>query len=164
MSASPVPLTETDRQFLAAFEACEFGADDFRHRDHVRLAYLYLRLHSFESALQKIEAGLLALLAHVGAPPSKYHRTLTEAWLLAVQHFMQRGNSGAGFDDFLAGPGAALLDKEIMGTHYSAERLWSEEARKSFVRPDLDPIPTTPPEPAALARTLDRRSDRRRRR
>ena len=34
-----------------------------------------------------------------------------------------------------------MLNKEIMMTHYSAELLFSDEARGHFVAPDLDPIP-----------------------
>jgi hypothetical protein len=43
-------------------------------------------------------------------------------------------------DEFIdMNPG--LLDSRIMMTHYSKERLFSDEARKEFMRPDLDPIP-----------------------
>jgi hypothetical protein len=34
-----------------------------------------------------------------------------------------------------------MLDSKIMLTHYSAEVLFSDEARIKFVEPDLDPIP-----------------------
>jgi hypothetical protein len=34
-----------------------------------------------------------------------------------------------------------MLDTNIMMSHYSAEVLFSDEARVAFVQPDLDPIP-----------------------
>jgi hypothetical protein len=34
-----------------------------------------------------------------------------------------------------------MLDSKIMMTHYSAEVLFSDEARAKFVEPNLDPIP-----------------------
>lgn len=34
-----------------------------------------------------------------------------------------------------------LLDSRIMLTHYSAEVLFSDEARARFVDPDIQPIP-----------------------
>ncbi|MCA1658362.1 MAG: SET domain-containing protein-lysine N-methyltransferase, partial [Verrucomicrobiaceae bacterium] len=46
----------------------------------------------------------------------------------------------ASFDQFLE-TSARVLDKNIMETHYSPERLWSEEARRQFLEPDLEPIP-----------------------
>lgn len=133
-------LAESDRQFLASFEACKLAAGDFRHREHLRVAYIYLTLHPYDEALEKMEIGLRRLLAHLHAPASKYHRTLTEAWLRAVQHFMQTAGPTTGFEQFLE-TAIPLLDKDIMGTHYSTDLLWSDAARASFVEPDLQPIP-----------------------
>ena len=35
-----------------------------------------------------------------------------------------------------------LADATLPFRHYSAERLWSDEARSTFVEPDLHPLPT----------------------
>ena len=43
-------------------------------------------------------------------------------------------------DDFMA-RNPLLLDSKIMLTHYSADLLFSDQARAEFVEPDLDPIP-----------------------
>ena len=133
-------LTKADREFLASFEARTMSGSEFHHREHLRLAYIYLSLHPPALALEKMETGLRNLLAHLGAPASKYHHTLTEAWLRAVQHFMDRAGPTVDFAQFLE-TASPLLDKEIMGTHYSTDLLWSEAARASFVEPDLQPIP-----------------------
>ena len=141
MKPEPQPaISESDERFLSAFEACHFRADEFRHREHLRVAYIYLTLYPFDQALEKMEAGLRDLLRHLGAPSSQYHRTLTEAWLRAVHHFM--GNSGptSDFEHFLE-TAECLLNKEIMGTHYTPGVLSSEAARVAFVKPDLQPIP-----------------------
>lgn len=142
-------LAPADREFLSRFQRNEIGGDEFHHREHLRLAYVFLRLYSFETASEKMETGLRNLLAHLGAPASKYHHTLTEAWLRAVQHFMERAGPTADFEQFL-GTAKQLLDKETMGTHYSTDLLWSEAARASFIEPDLQPIPL-PRLPAALS-------------
>ena len=133
-------LPESDLRFLADFEDCRMTAAEFGHREHVRVAYIYLSLHPFEIARTRIENGLRQLLAHFGAPPAKYHETLTRAWLLAVQHFLQASGPTTGSAQFLH-QNAALLAKEIMETHYTKDRLGSEEARRHFVEPDLQPIP-----------------------
>ncbi|HEY2908487.1 MAG TPA: hypothetical protein VGJ29_21450, partial [Vicinamibacterales bacterium] len=49
----------------------------------------------------------------------KYHHTLTVFWMQAV---------------------AQLLDKDLPRRHYSRECLTSDEARQSWVEPDLRPI------------------------
>jgi hypothetical protein len=79
-------------------------------------------------------------LLHNGVDPLKYHTTITKAWILAVCHFMNKaGNSGSADELIDAHP--EILDTKIMMTHYSAEVLFSDEARAAFVQPDLDPIP-----------------------
>ena len=87
-----------------------------------------------------MRAALLMFLSHHNIPASKYHETLTRSWLLAVNHFMHRTPEASSADDFIA-RNAILLDSKIMLTHYSAGRLFSDEARADFVEPDLDPIP-----------------------
>ena len=134
------PLSPDDSRFLQAFEACELTSATFRHREHLRLAYIYLTLHPFETALQTMRSRLQTFLAHLGAPPTAYHETMTRAWLLAADHFMHRSGAQTSSEDFLAAS-PALLDKDVMYTHYTPERLKSSAAREGFVEPDLEPIP-----------------------
>ena len=129
-----------DREFLNAFERCEIAPENFRHRDHVRLAYIYLTLHDIDAALSAMRTGLHRFLAHVGAPPTQYHETVTRAWLLAVEHFMREAGETSSFEQFAAAA-PRLFAQGAMETHYTPELLWSEEARARFVEPDLQPIP-----------------------
>ena len=133
-------LPEADRRFLEAFERCELSEREFRHREHVRLAYIYLRVHDAEAALDLLRTGLRRFLAHLGAPASVYHETLTHAWLLAVAHFMHRTGPTADFEQF-AQAASRLFDKDVMHAHYTPELLMSDAARSGFVAPDRDPIP-----------------------
>jgi len=95
--------------------------------------------------LEHTLAALLTFLAHNDIPRSKFHETLTRAWVLAVRHFMNKGPSTSA-DDFIA-QHPELLDSKIMLTHYSASVLFSQDARAAFVEPDLDPIPKPAPKP-----------------
>ena len=132
-------LSRDDRDFRSAFEACTFPPSGFDHRAHVRLAYVYLVDGDVEAAVQSMRAALLAFLDHNGIPRSKFHETMTRAWVLAVRHFMDGGASVSAADFIEKNP--ELLDSRIMLTHYSAGVLFSADARASFVEPDLDPIP-----------------------
>jgi len=40
----------TDTEFLRAFENCEIANGDFHHRDHIRLAWIYLQLYGGQAA------------------------------------------------------------------------------------------------------------------
>jgi|SRR5882672_5375268 len=133
-------LSQSDREFRAAFEAGACAPANFPHRAHVQLAYVYLAGSDVDLALERMRAALVSFLSHHGIPASKFHATLTRAWILAVHHFMHRSPEAASADDFI-GRNPLLLDSRIMLTHYSADLLFSEEARARFVEPNLDPIP-----------------------
>lgn len=135
----PHQASDEDRQFRLAFDACTIAPSEFNHQAHVRLAYIYLTEGDANSAVQKMRDALLKFLEHNNVPRSKFHETLTRAWVLAVQHFMNRSTSTSAADFIAKNP--ELLDSKIMLTHYSASVLFSADARASFVEPDLDPIP-----------------------
>jgi hypothetical protein len=129
-----------DQQFRRAFEAATFPPADFNHRAHVRLAYVYLCGHDTDAAHQVMRSALLSFLDRHGVDASKYHETMTRAWIMAVRHFMESAPSCESADRFIA-TDPRMLDPKIMLTHYSAEVLFSDEARARFVEPNLDPIP-----------------------
>lgn len=134
-------ISNEDQEFKNQVESCEYPMPEFDHRAHLRLAYVYLVENRTEGAVQLMRDTLTGLLKHTGIDPSeKYHETLTEAWILAVHHFMNNTDYSKSADDFIA-QNSVMLDSEIMLTHYSAEVLFSEQARKKFVEPNLDPIP-----------------------
>ena len=133
-------LSSGDRRFAEDFAACLVKPDDFDHKAHIRLAYIYLAEHDAETALALMRSALLAFIQHHEIPPAKYHETLTRAWILAVRHFMAISRAADSADDFI-GRNPKLLDSKIMLTHYSTEVLFSPEARARFVEPNLELIP-----------------------
>ena len=137
-------LSSEDRLFRADFEAGVVACESFNHRAHVRLAYTYLAESDTAAAAAKMHKALVGFLQHHGIPASRYHETLTRAWILAVRHFMESSSSSASADAFIS-HNPALLDSKIMLTHYSADLLFSEEARAQFVEPNLEQIPRHEP-------------------
>lgn len=136
-------IDRSDLAFLYQVEQGDFPVEDFDHRAHLRLAYAYLVQHDFDTAAAAMRAALLGLLRHAGIDPEqKFHETLTVSWLMAVRHFMNRGPAFDSAESFLA-QHPELLDTRIMLSHYSPEHLFSEAARKDFVEPDLERIPSS---------------------
>ena len=129
-----------DQNFLREFEACKFPPAQFNHRAHIRLAYVYLSEHDADTAHQLMRNALFSFLEHHGIDVSKYHETITRAWIMAVRHFMENTPSSESSEIFIE-KNPRMLDSTIMMMHYSAEVLFSEEARAKFVEPNLDPIP-----------------------
>jgi hypothetical protein len=129
-----------DRRFIADLEAGKLQPIQFDHRAHVRAAYIYLAQVGMDGATVRMRETLLAFLRHHRIGASKFHETITRAWILAVRHFMELTPNSESADEFInANP--RLLDSGIMLTHYSAELLFSPAARAAFVDPDLGPIP-----------------------
>jgi hypothetical protein len=133
-------LSSDDRRFCAEFAACRMDPSAFGHRAHIRLAYIYLAEHDADTALTLMRSALLAFIEHHKIPVAKYHETLTQAWILAVRHFMAISPDSESSASFIAG-NPRLLDSKIMLTHYSTEVLFSPEARARFVEPNLELIP-----------------------
>jgi hypothetical protein len=134
-------LSEDDRLF---WRDCASGAvrpGDFDHRAHLRLAYVHFAAFGPETGATAFKESLFAYLARHGIDCSKYHETVTRAWLLAVWHFMRKAGATASSQDFLD-KSQVLLDSRVMLTHYSKDLLFSDLARRQFVEPDLDPIPS----------------------
>jgi hypothetical protein len=101
---------------------------------------VYLTAHAPEAARTAMRDALRAFLLHNGVDPAKYHETITSAWIAALHHFMDDTGPCESADEFID-RNPRLLDTRIMMTHYSAETLFSPEARTTFVAPDLEPIP-----------------------
>ena len=131
-----------DLAFRRGFEALQVAPAAFDHPAHVRLAYVYLcEAGSVDEATRRMKEALLAFLAHLGIGEGKYHETMTRAWVMGVDHFMTRaGVTYASAASFMS-TNPELLDSRIMLTHYSAELLFSADARRAFVQPDLQSIP-----------------------
>lgn len=105
-----------DLEFQRRFEACETLPAAFDHAAHVRLAYVYLCEHSADAAAGRMKAVLLAFLAHLGIGQTKYHETITRAWVMAVNHFMTRSPIAYRSSSAFMRANGELLDTKIMLT------------------------------------------------
>ena len=135
------PASPEDIEFRRAFESGGIPPSGFDHAAHVRLAYVYLCQHEVDGATGAMRDALVAFLRAHGIPATKYHETLTRAWVLAVDHFMQQAPGPYPSAAVFMQANPRLLDSRIMLTHYSAEVLFSAEARERFVPPDVQSIP-----------------------
>ena len=128
-----------DETFLREFEACRIAGGEFRHADHVRLAWIYLRRHEYAQAEARMRNAIRTFAARNNAA-GKNHETVTVGWmrLVAVAHALS-GRVGT-FADFIR-VHPWLLEKDALLEFYSKERLGSDEARAAIVPPDRKPLP-----------------------
>ncbi len=133
-------ISKADVDFKRRFESCEIAAGGFNHEAHIRLAYIYLAENGTEASVILMRESLKRFLAHNKVDPGKYHETLTKAWILAVYHFMNKADRCTSARD-LINKHPEMLDTKIMMSHYSADVLFTDDAREAFIEPNLDPIP-----------------------
>ena len=125
----------TDRQFVEAFEALTFPAQAFHHREHVRLAWAYLREQPLVDALARFTTSLRRFAANAGAA-GVYHETITFAFLFLIHERMHLAPQ-ASFEEFVsANPDLFAWKPSILDRYYRPETLQSDRARRSFVMPD----------------------------
>ncbi len=131
----------TDAEFVRSFEDCTLPNSAFHHRDHVRLAWIYLRHHTALEALTRFAEGLKRF-ATANGHPGLYHETITWAFLLLIHERMARG-SEASWEEFAArNPELLTWKPSILDRYYAPETLGSELARRVFVMPDRIGIST----------------------
>ena len=127
-----------DEEYLAAFEARTL--EEFHHRDHIKVAYLYLRQCPLDQAIAKVRTGLQALAKAWDAPVDDlergYHETMTQAWVRLVDLTMSRCGVAESADAF-CDQHPDLMKKTHLELFYSRERLMTWDAKRQFVEPDL---------------------------
>jgi hypothetical protein len=129
----------SDEEFLRAFEDISFPANQFHHREHIRVAWLYLKSSNATHAAERMTAGIRRFANHHGAT-QKYHHTLTLAWMRLVAAALVETAEGRNFTQFLA-EHPELGDKDLLRKYYSTELLQTNGAREGWVEPDLQPLP-----------------------
>ena len=130
---------ERDEEFLAAFEADAISKADFHHREHVRLAWVYLRRHDPGETMRRMREGIRRFAASHGVP-GLYHETLTTFWVLAVEAALRADPAAPDFESF-ARRHPDLLDKHFVRRHYREGTIECERARTEWIAPDRAPLP-----------------------
>ena len=128
----------TDVQLTRALERGEIPNKNFRHASHLHVAWVYLaESSSVQQAANKMR-DTLRRLAEAAGKPDKYNETITLFWV----HLLSSAYAACGRKrlEEIVHAHPQLLEKNFPLTYYSAERLFSDEARTSWVEPDLKPL------------------------
>jgi hypothetical protein len=135
-----------DEELLQKFEDISLPITSFRHEEHVRVAYLYLRRYPLLDVLARFPANLKKFAAHHGQS-GLYHQTITWAHLFLIHERLTADQSvasttWAGFKQ----RNSDLLDRKdsILAKYYRKETLASSAAREHFVMPDRLPSSEAP--------------------
>lgn len=124
-------------RIVSDFETCRTGKDDFHHAHHLVVAIVYLESLSLEAAVKKLREALLRFLDHHSIDTQKYNETLTVFWLEMVARELRRLPEDSAMVDKCNFVIEGLDNPKLASEYYSDGILWSEQARKTFVSPDL---------------------------
>jgi len=125
-----------DKEFIERFESITLPKESFHHKDHVRLAWLYLHRYPVLEAISRFCEGLKRFASAHGKT-NLYHETITWSYILLVNERIVRAEGDQNWEEFVSSNGD-LFDWEnsILKKYYSEETLSSDIARRVFVFPD----------------------------
>jgi hypothetical protein len=130
-------------ELVRRFEDCTLPREEWTHAAHLTVALWHLLQFDWPEALARVRRGIKRYNAAHGivtTPTGGYHETLTIFWLRTVRAYLEAERNEARALVHLANELAATADKGLPLRHYTRERLFSPEARATWVEPDLEPL------------------------
>jgi hypothetical protein len=129
-------MNMSDDEFIAQFEDGSLANEGFHHRDHMRMAFLYLRRYPALEAIQRFSSALARFAAAHGKP-GLYNETVTWAFLLLIRERMARAGSQQSWEEFATSNADLMSWKDnVLKTYYRPETLGSDLAKTVFLFPD----------------------------
>ncbi|HEV7889272.1 MAG TPA: hypothetical protein VGP08_01465, partial [Pyrinomonadaceae bacterium] len=125
---------------LRRFDDCTLPRDEWTHAAHLTVALWHLLEYDWAEAVSRVRLGIQRYNGAHGirtTPTGGYHETLTLFWMRRVSAFLEDGRNEARSLVALANDLSAALDSRLPFEYYTRERLFSSEARASWVEPDL---------------------------
>ena len=128
-----------DKEFITSFENCSIPREQWSHEAHLRMAWIYLTRHPLEQALDKICSGIRRYNMAVTGSTDQYHHTVTVAFSRLVAARLAPAMDYAAFRD--ANPDLYASRPPVLASFYSDELLFSAQAKKDWLEPDLRCLP-----------------------
>lgn len=141
-----MPEAVDTESLVAAFLDRSLPKPQWTHHAHLRVGLWHVRRFGAEEAARRLRERIRAYNEAVGTANTDttgYHETLTVFYVRAIAAFLRAGlappaETQAALETRLI---EALGDRALPLRHYSSERLYSLEARRTWMAPDLAPLP-----------------------
>ena len=125
----------TDAELMAGFEDTTLPKEAFHHAEHVRTAWLFVTRYGVADALVRFSTALKRFAEAKGAT-GLYHETITWAYIFIVAERVGQTPTRSWAEFAAAHPDLLRWKPSVLDRYYTHGRLWSDEARRSFVMPD----------------------------
>ena len=126
-------------ELVQAFESCTLPRAEWKHAAHLTVALWYVRCLPRAQATDRLRQGIQRYNAVKGNGLA-YHETITLAWIAVVARFLADCDFGQSQAALTFGLLERCGDKLYLQRFYSRAVLMSEEARRAWVPPDLQPL------------------------
>lgn len=130
------------RSLIDSFESGTLPRQSWTHAAHLTVALWYLMQNPL-TAIDQIRCGIQNYNAAIGIKPTPtggYHETITLFWIRMVQEFIASVERSVSFCDLARMLINHYSDPKLLFQYYSHDRLFSPQARKIWIEPDLKSI------------------------
>jgi hypothetical protein len=134
-------VTETDR-IAAALIARTLPKSEWTHEAHLRAGLWHAVHHPDAIALNLLRERIRAYNESTGVAntaSSGYHETTTRFYLLVIRRFLDSADAKRPLDELAAELISRFGARDLPLRYYTRDRLFSEEARRAWLAPDLAP-------------------------
>ncbi len=134
---------EQIEQLVQAVETCTLTPAEFDHHAHMTVALWYLAHLPADAAADTMRATIQRFAACHGHQ-GLYHETITLFWMRLLGHYLGIASPHEPFADTTYRALVELGSMQPVFLHYSRELIFSEQARREWVAPDLLPLSFQP--------------------
>jgi len=124
---------------VRGFEDGTLPKSQWTHGAHLAVALWYLRRHPRGEAEEKVREGIRAYNLRQGNTRG-YHETITRAWVAVVACFLAEHDRGQTLAELAGALVGECGEPGYLFRFYTRGVLWSDEARRAWVPPDVRPI------------------------
>lgn len=122
-------------ELLDKFVDTTLPADQFHHRQHVQVAWLFVQNYGMPLAISEFSAAIKRFADAKGAT-GLYHETITWAFLLLIADRQARQPRETWQEFETANADLLSWKPSILDRYYSKELLASDLAKRTFLMPD----------------------------
>ena|SRR5690242_3585289 len=131
-------ITADEETLLSSFETCKLPKGEFKHMQHVQVAWIILSKDPLFAALRRFRFHLKAF-AVFNNVPDLYNETVTCFYLLLIHARMDKIGRRHSWDDFrVTNPDLFHPPKIFLETYYPKEAAFSSQAKSVFLLPETE--------------------------
>jgi len=130
-------------QLARAFLDCTLPKAEWTHEAHLRVGLWHLLRHPPEETLDRLRVGITRYNLATGVANTErsgYHETITRFYVWAIRAFVLTMDRTRPEDELAAELLQTHGDRGLALRYWSKERLFSPQARREWVQPDLRPL------------------------